>query len=161
MNNVLIIGLGLIGGSVAKALKASKNDLNVYGFDKSEAVLKAAIGDETINNYINIDDDFDSIKDNQVDFIIICTPLSITVEILDLLESKRIFNTNVTITEVSSSKFLIEEKFGKLKNVVLSHPMTGSDPAILKNSFKPPAANELILISSSIIIEFTRAKEIK
>jgi prephenate dehydrogenase len=68
MNNVLIVGLGLIGGSIAKALKASKNDLNVYGFDKSEAVLKAAIGDETINNYINIDDDFDSIKDNKIDF---------------------------------------------------------------------------------------------
>ena len=70
MNNVLIVGLGLIGGSIAKALKASKNDLNVYGFDKSEAVLKTAIGDETINNYINIDDDFDSIKDNQIDLII-------------------------------------------------------------------------------------------
>jgi prephenate dehydrogenase len=129
MNNVLIVGLGLIGGSIAKALKASKNDLNVYGFDKSEAVLKAAIGDETINSYINIDDDFDSIKDNKIDLIIICTPLSITVEILDLLESKSIFNTNVTITEVSSSKLLIEEKFGKLKNVVLSHPMTGSEQA--------------------------------
>ena len=112
MNNVLIVGLGLIGGSIAKALKVSKNDLNVYGFDKSEAVLKAAIGDETINSYINIDD-FNSIKDNHIDFIIICTPLSITIEILDLLKSKRILNTNVTITEVSSSKLLIEEKFGK------------------------------------------------
>ena len=117
MNNVLIVGLGLIGGSIAKTLKASKNDLNVYGFDKSEAVLKAAIGDETINSYININDDFDSIKDNKIDLIIIWTTLSITIEILDLLESKRIFDTNVTITEVSSSKLLIEEKFGKLKKI--------------------------------------------
>ena len=64
MNNVLIVGLGLIGGSIAKALKASKNDLNVYGFDKSEAVLKAAIGDETINNYINIKNVIQSITWN-------------------------------------------------------------------------------------------------
>ena len=140
----------IVSSAIAKALKASKNDLNVYGFDKSEAVLKAAIDDETINNYINIDDDFDSIKDNQIDFIIICTPLSITIEILDLLESKRIFNTNVTITEVSSSKILIEEKFGKLKNVVLSHPMTGSDQAGYKASIENLFHNKkAILINSN------------
>jgi prephenate dehydrogenase len=149
MNNVLIVGLGLIGGSIAKALKASKNDLNVYGFDKSEAVLKAAIGDETINSYINIDDDFDSIKDNKIDLIIICTPLSITVEILDLLESKSIFNTNVTITEVSSSKLLIEEKFGKLKNVVLSHPMTGSDQAGYQASIENLFHNKKTILINS------------
>ena len=44
MRSVGIIGLGLIGGSMAKAI-AAKTDHTVYGSDGSESVVEAAIAD--------------------------------------------------------------------------------------------------------------------
>jgi len=49
MNSVIgIAGLGLIGGSLAKAIKA-KTSLQVFGFDIREEVLAAAIGEKVID----------------------------------------------------------------------------------------------------------------
>jgi prephenate dehydrogenase len=38
--NILIFGLGLIGGSIAKKLKDSSYSGQVYGFDKDPEILK-------------------------------------------------------------------------------------------------------------------------
>jgi prephenate dehydrogenase len=38
--NILIFGLGLIGGSIARKLKDSSYPGKIYGFDKDPLVLK-------------------------------------------------------------------------------------------------------------------------
>jgi prephenate dehydrogenase len=58
MHNVLIVGLGLIGGSYAKGL--SKKGYNVFGIDKNIDTINLAYNEKVIKNN-NIGDDF-SIK---------------------------------------------------------------------------------------------------
>ena len=45
---ILIVGMGLIGGSVCKALK-NKTQYEVYGCDVDEAVLQQALQDHAID----------------------------------------------------------------------------------------------------------------
>ena len=45
---ILVVGMGLIGGSVCKALKR-KCDHTVHGCDTDEAVLNAALADGAID----------------------------------------------------------------------------------------------------------------
>ena len=41
-DDILIVGLGLIGGSIAKKIKEIDYSANVYGFEKSQEILKEA-----------------------------------------------------------------------------------------------------------------------
>lgn len=47
---IAIVGLGLIGGSLAKAIKAT-SDNYISGYDCSQEVVKAALKDKTIDDY--------------------------------------------------------------------------------------------------------------
>lgn len=58
---ILVIGMGLIGGSICKALK-KYTDYEVYGSNRSESKLKLALSDGAIDAVGNIEtDDFDVI----------------------------------------------------------------------------------------------------
>ena len=48
INNVLIIGLGLIGGSIAKAIKRAKS-IKIIGCDIDANVINKACFDEVID----------------------------------------------------------------------------------------------------------------
>ena len=61
---ILIVGMGLIGGSVCKALK-NKTQHEVYGCDVDEAVLQQALQDHAI-------DGTGKMKDGIYDVCIVC-----------------------------------------------------------------------------------------
>ena len=46
MKNILVIGLGLIGGSIAKSL--NKTEFNVFGMDTNSQTIEKAISDKAI-----------------------------------------------------------------------------------------------------------------
>ena len=46
MKNILVIGLGLIGGSIAKSL--NKKEFNVFGMDTNSQTIKKATSDKAI-----------------------------------------------------------------------------------------------------------------
>jgi prephenate dehydrogenase len=52
IKNISIIGLGLIGGSIARGLKRSKNQIKISAYDKHEIILKA-LNDGTIDYGLN------------------------------------------------------------------------------------------------------------
>ena len=52
---ILIVGMGLIGGSVCKALK-NKTQYEVYGCDVDEAVLQQALQDHAIDGTGKMED---------------------------------------------------------------------------------------------------------
>ena len=64
--NILIFGLGLIGGSIAKKLKDSSYPGKIYGFDKDPIVLKKAQDQGLILN--NVDLNLENSKDLLVVF---------------------------------------------------------------------------------------------
>ena len=43
MNSIVIIGLGLMGGSVAKALKNKNPDISISAFDHNNSALDLAL----------------------------------------------------------------------------------------------------------------------
>ena len=68
--NVLIVGLGLIGGSIAKRLKEISYSGDVYGLDRDLAILQSAYRDSLIKN-----DSINSLEGLEDIIILFCTPV--------------------------------------------------------------------------------------
>ena len=122
VERILIIGLGMIGSSIALAAKSK--GIRVYGFDKSiesqQEALKSNIVDQNIESIKDINSS-DFLK--KIDLIIIAVPPKQTLDVFNDL--KNIWNTNITITDTSSVKNHI--KLDSVSNIILSHPIAGSD----------------------------------
>ena len=80
-DSVLIIGLGLIGSSLARALKEYNLAEKVYGLDNEIENIKKC------EKLMILDNGFDNLErfSNQFDLVIICSPLSTYKEIFKSL----------------------------------------------------------------------------
>ena len=123
--NVLIIGLGLIGGSIGLAIKKEHPECTINGFDIQTEQVKLA---KTLQVIDVIVDDLKGAVESS-DFIFIAVPVKQTEQMLDML-STFTFKKNVIVTDVGSTKQQIVEKAEKLKNKGITfiggHPMAGS-----------------------------------
>lgn len=130
VENILVVGLGMIGSSIAVAAKSK--GIKVNGIDLNENVVKKAIDEKIIDAGIK---SFEEINTNDIDLIILAAPPKKTLELFETLDY--LWNTSVTITDTSSVKNHINLK--DVNNVVLSHPIAGSDKsgidALDKNLF--------------------------
>ena len=130
VENILVIGLGMIGSSIAVAAKSK--GIKVNGMDLNENVVKKAIDEKIIDACIK---SLEEINTNDIDLIILAVPPKKTLELFETLDY--LWNTSVTITDTSSVKNHINLK--DVNNIVLSHPITGSDKsgidALDKNLF--------------------------
>jgi len=123
---LVVIGVGLIGGSLAKNLKASNLVKHIVGVGRNEQSLKRAIELNVIDAY-NLDM-ADAVK--QADLVVISTPVLSTLAVL-----KKIKDTlpgHAVVTDVGSAKAIvvdaIETVFGYVPtNFVLGHPIAGSE----------------------------------
>lgn len=122
---VFVIGLGLIGGSVALAIKNTHRDVRIYGYDINDnsAQLAKALG--------IIDDICDSVRAGaeEADLIILGTPVKQTVQLLGDLSGYSL-KKNVIITDVGSTKMKVTESAKQLEKsgatFIGGHPMAGS-----------------------------------
>tara|TARA_B100000945_G_scaffold131744_1_gene105201 strand:+ start:1069 stop:1941 length:873 start_codon:yes stop_codon:yes gene_type:complete len=122
VNNILIIGLGMIGSSIALSSKAK--GIKIYGFDQDKSIAEEAIKKCVIDEVVESFDEGDLNESfNEVDLIIIAVPPKQTLDVINNLEM--FWNTNITITDTSSVKNHI--KVEDVSNIVLSHPIAGSD----------------------------------
>lgn len=118
-----IIGLGLIGGSIAKGLKKKQDDIEIVAFDIDKHQLELALEDNNIDVYtVSIDDNF---KD--CDLIFLSTPINISIKVAK--ELSYIVNRDCIITDVSSTKEQIMKELEYLKDIIFigGHPMSGSE----------------------------------
>lgn len=118
------IGLGLIGGSVAKAIRKYYPDHEIIAFDKSRETLALAVQDNTIDTACaSIDEHFGSCS-----YIFLCAPVACNSAYLAQL--KTIINENCILTDVGSVKTSIHEEVIALdmeENFIGGHPMAGSE----------------------------------
>ena len=130
VENILVVGLGMIGSSIAVAAKSK--GIKVNGTDLDENVVKKAIDEKIIDAGIK---SLEEINTNDTDLIILAVPPKKTLELFETLDY--LWNTSVTITDTSSVKNHINIK--NVNNIVLSHPIAGSDKsgidALDKNLF--------------------------
>ena len=130
---IIIIGLGLIGGSIAKALSSSQ-DYEILAFDSNQNSIKNALDNHSIQGSLHSLDDLEN-SEYEDSVVIIATPPSATDDILKSLDF--IFNSSVTITDTTSTKSSLNktlQEFNFPKNIVFSHPVAGSHLSGEKNS---------------------------
>ena len=123
VNSILIIGLGMIGSSIA--LSSKSKGLKVSGFDLDSSINDIAIKDNIIDKSAESLEEINSleyIKD--IDLVLIAVPPKQTLDVI--LNLDQIWNSKTTITETSSVKNHIKLD-DKVSNIVLSHPIAGSD----------------------------------
>ena len=53
MKSILILGLGLIGGSLAKAIKESELKYRIYAYDPDQLSLENALNDKSIDEAVD------------------------------------------------------------------------------------------------------------
>ena len=128
MKSVVIIGLGLMGGSVAKALKNKNPNIFIEAFDHNESALDLALDVGIIDQKLVNLEQINNLDQNSVDIIIIAVPVIESLQVYDAIKS--LFNSNITITDTASAKLLIsnylEDNYSSPANIILSHPMAGS-----------------------------------
>ncbi|MGN0407804.1 MAG: prephenate dehydrogenase [Bacteroides sp.] len=126
------IGLGLIGGSIARALKISFPGCFITAYSRTLAPLELAKAE---GNLDVITTDIDSEAFGQCDYIFICTPVQYISSYLDRLVG--IVHPECTITDVGSVKSFVHDAASKagLDSVFIGgHPMTGSEKTGYANS---------------------------
>ena len=132
VNSILIIGLGMIGSSIA--LSSKSKGLKVSGFDLDASINDLALKDNIIDNSAESLEEINSqeyIKD--IDLVVIAVPPKQTLDVI--LNLDQIWNTKTTITDTSSVKNHIKLD-DKVSNIVLSHPIAGSDKSGLNAADK-------------------------
>lgn len=125
------IGLGLIGGSVAKAIRKYYPDHELIAFDKSRETLALAVQEGTIHTACSsIDDNFKGCS-----YIFLCAPVSCNTAYLAQL--KEIVRDSCILTDVGSVKTSIHKEItalGMEENFIGGHPMAGSEKSGFSNS---------------------------
>lgn len=118
------IGLGLIGGSIAKGIKRIYHHHKIIAYNRSESARLESVADGTVDIATDtIDSAF-----SDCDYIFLCTPVEHNVTYLDIL--KTLIQEDCIITDVGSVKGNIHravEERGLTKNFIGGHPMAGSE----------------------------------
>ena len=111
-----VVGLGLIGGSIYKSLKL---------LGKYELVgISTSVKEDGISN------DYNTLSDCNLVFV--CTPMNVTLDILDKLET--VLPAHTIVTDVCSLKGFVSKKSYSYK-FIPSHPMAGTENNGWESSF--------------------------
>ncbi len=143
-NTITVIGCGLIGSSILRAINNNKLANQIKTFDKSKSV----------NTYLSKNFSFkvcdsvsESVKDS--DLVIISVPLSSYKEVLSAIKSN--LKKDVILTDTGSVKKLINEKVLNLKlkdiNWISSHPIAGTEYSGPEHGFAELFKNRWCIIS--------------
>ncbi|WP_198029999.1 prephenate dehydrogenase [Oceanobacillus manasiensis] len=121
---IVVAGLGLIGGSIAKSVIRDKN-YYVIGYDTNDETLQFALEMGMVHESAT---DLMTVA-KRADFIILAAPISQTIELMKQLDKVE-FEKDIIVSDVSSVKRPVMEAAEKLKNQRLhfigGHPMAGS-----------------------------------
>ena len=145
-NSVLIIGMGLIGSSIARVIKEKKIAKKIYAIDNNKTIIN-------ITKDLGLVDDIYNSLDNisfQFDLIFICTPLSSYKKIFKQLN---IFIKEPTlITDVGSTKVSVINDFkSTIDNNKISflpaHPIAGLEKSGPEHGFAKLFDNRYCIIT--------------
>tara|TARA_A100001015_G_scaffold257629_1_gene300354 strand:- start:1366 stop:2214 length:849 start_codon:yes stop_codon:yes gene_type:complete len=117
-----IVGLGLIGGSIALKLKDLFNNLTIYGYDIHHEIISFSIKNKII------DAKYDEDLINKLDYIFLAIPVeSIKNQLQNYLDKT---SDKTLIIDLGSTKLQIcnsVENHEKRKNYLAAHPIAGTE----------------------------------
>ncbi|MCQ2079551.1 MAG: prephenate dehydrogenase [archaeon] len=125
------VGLGLIGGSIARALKAYDANNRIVAYDANRKALTQAYEDGVVDVLVSeIDSRF-----SDCDFIFLCAPVKFNMDNAAVL--KPLLKEGAVLTDVGSVKGEMHQRIHELGldgQFIGGHPMAGSERVGYANS---------------------------
>jgi len=130
-NTIGFVGLGLIGGSIAKAILKQYPNTRILATASRESTIEAAFEERLIDNngFLKIH------QFGQCDIIFLCSPVGVNCDYLRKL--KDVVKPDCIITDVGSVKgdiTAVARELGITNQFIGGHPMTGSELTGLEHS---------------------------
>ncbi len=132
---IYVIGIGLIGGSMALDIKTLHPEVEIFGIDNNENHLQEAIAlgvVDTVGTFENL---------VHADFVIVSVPVDVALVVLPKVLD--VIGENTIVFEVGSTKMPICEavaNHSKRRNFIATHPIAGTEfsgpSAAIKGLFK-------------------------
>ncbi|MGI9533614.1 MAG: prephenate dehydrogenase [Thermodesulfobacteriota bacterium] len=130
-NSVTVIGLGLIGGSICRAIKEYRASTEVIGIDADKEVLDFAVNNGIIDRGSS---DYDIAIDSEI--VVIATYVDTIPETFEKIVPS--LNKGTVVTDTGSVKSNLVNKIDGLLNAnvhfVGSHPIAGTQFSGIKSS---------------------------
>lgn len=150
------IGLGLIGGSIARAIRQYHPYIEIVAFDKNKETLALATQESIIHvACTSIDSNF-----HNCDYIFLCAPVSYNTAYLKQL--KEYMHKDCILTDVGSVKGSIHREVIALnmeEHFIGGHPMTGSEKSGFVNSKAMLLENAYYVLTPSAKVSEEKQKE--
>ncbi len=140
------IGLGLIGGSIAKAIKENIDQVSIVAYDINKDSIQAAVKDHIVDIP---SDSIDSVFSG-CDYLFLCAPVQKNDE--NLLKIKSLIKPGCLLTDVGSVKTGIHEAItaaGLEESFIGGHPMAGSERTGYTNSKSILLQNAFYILTPS------------
>ncbi|SFN54846.1 prephenate dehydrogenase [Bizionia echini] len=122
MKKIYIIGVGLIGGSIAKDIKHLNPEITIFGIDTNDAHLEDALALKIIDKKA----EFTDVK--YADAVILTIPVDTAVAVLPKVLD--LVHDNALVMEAGSTKVAIckaVENHPKRRNFLATHPIAGTE----------------------------------
>lgn len=119
---VFVIGIGLIGGSMALDIKTLHPEAKIYGIDNNENHLAEAIALGVVDEAAAFEDLSDA------DFVIVSVPVDVALVVLPKVLD--VIGDNSIVFEVGSTKMPICESVAnhpRRRNFIATHPIAGTE----------------------------------
>ena len=146
IDRIAIVGLGLIGGSLARALKQAGLCKVVSGYGRREAALQQAVADGIIDNF-SLD-----VREAVAgaDVVVLATPLPTTETLMR--EMAGVLKPECIITDVGSAKGVVIEAArnalaDRLPYFVPAHPIAGTEKSGVEASFAELFERHIVIIT--------------
>tara|TARA_S200000501_G_scaffold196795_1_gene185213 strand:- start:288 stop:1184 length:897 start_codon:yes stop_codon:yes gene_type:complete len=157
-NKISIIGCGLIGSSILRAVKEKKLASVLSAYDKSPKVSEYLKKNFSVEICANISD---VVKDS--DLVIIASPLSSYKEILLSIQSN--LKENVILTDTGSAKKEVNKIISNLnlKNVnwIASHPIAGTEYSGPESGFASLFKNRWCILSADKKVDENKIRSLE
>ncbi len=143
MKNIYIIGIGLIGGSLAIDIKKNNPNVVIHGISRKDTTLEEALSLGLIDKKASLDDL------EHADMVIISIPVDATVKLLPTILDK--VSDNALVFDAGSTKQDIckaVEHHPKRRNFLAAHPIAGTE-----HSGPSAAISNLFVGKTNIICE--------
>ncbi|MEQ3663062.1 MULTISPECIES: prephenate dehydrogenase [unclassified Olleya] len=134
MQNIYIIGVGLIGGSLALDIKNKRPEVSVYGIDNSEDHLNQALELGVIDHKAVLEDL------DKADLVVLAIPVDASVIVLpQVLDKISDFTLVADVGSTKSDICKVVENHKRRRNFLAMHPIAGTEfsgpKAAIRNLF--------------------------
>jgi len=155
ITRVGILGLGLIGGSLARAFREKAKIPYIVAVDTDRASGASALAEGVINAFATPDKGYAVFEG--CDLVLLCTPLPVIMKNLPELEK---YNIGI-ISDVGSVKKPVMDAV-KLPNFIGGHPMAGSErqgfscsnASLFENAMYVLCVGDACLVTASMLQQF-------